>query len=102
REAAASAQAVFEIGLAVNGAAAHAIEHAYGLEQGSFELEAHMDGDEVLAIVRDFGRWRPPRGEHRGRGLELMDRMMDATEVHRDERGTEVRLRRRLRAGIAT
>ncbi|HEY3021738.1 MAG TPA: SpoIIE family protein phosphatase [Solirubrobacteraceae bacterium] len=101
RQAHASDQEIFEIVFACNEAAANAIEHAYGLEQGSFEFEAHMEGDEMVACVRDFGRWRPARGQHRGRGLELMDRMMDSTEVHRHERGTEVRLRRRLRGGAA-
>ena len=71
------------------------------LEQGSFEFEAHMNGAEMVAVVRDFGRWRPARGQNRGRGLELVHRMMDSAEVVPHERGTEVRLRRRLNAGSA-
>ena len=55
----------------------------------------------MVAVVRDFGRWRPARGQNRGRGLELVHRMMDSAEVVPHERGTEVRLRRRLNAGSA-
>ncbi|TMM04724.1 MAG: GAF domain-containing protein [Actinobacteria bacterium] len=101
RQNEASDHEIFEIVFACNEAAANAIEHAYGLEQGSFEFEAHMNGAEMVAVVRDFGRWRPARGQNRGRGLELVHRMMDSAEVVPHERGTEVRLRRRLNAGSA-
>jgi anti-sigma regulatory factor (Ser/Thr protein kinase) len=51
----------------------------------------------VTVTVRDHGEWRDPRGRNRGRGLELMEAAMDELDVKRDESGTRVVLRRRLR-----
>ena len=45
----------------------------------------------------DHGGWRDPRGVNRGRGLPMMEALMDSVDVRRDERGTTVALRRRLR-----
>ena len=87
--------------VAVTEAAANAIEHAYGPADETFEIEAEAasDGD-VALVVRDHGRWRPPRGHNRGRGTLLMQELMDDFEVTTSDRGTEVRMRRRLeRAG---
>jgi anti-sigma regulatory factor (Ser/Thr protein kinase) len=49
--------------------------------------------------VRDFGRWRPARGEHRGRGLSVMRSIMDAVDLSRSSAGSEVRLSRVVGAG---
>src|SRR5918994_4282597 len=54
---------------------------------------------EVLVAVRDYGSWRAPRGEHRGRGLLLMEGLTDSVEVVRGDDGTTVQLSRRLGAG---
>ena len=54
-----------------------------------------MDSD-VLIIVRDFGGWREPRGTDRGRGLPLMEALMDSVQVDPSSEGTTVQLRRRL------
>ena len=92
---------VYDVLVAVTEAAANAIEHAYGPADESFELEAEAGSDgDVALVVRDHGRWRPPRGHNRGRGTLLMQELMDDFEVTTSERGTEVRMRRRLeRAG---
>jgi GAF domain-containing protein/anti-sigma regulatory factor (Ser/Thr protein kinase) len=92
---------VYDVLVAVTEAAANAIEHAYGPADETFEIEAEAgSGGDVLLVVRDHGRWRPPRGHNRGRGTLLMQELMDDFEVTTSDRGTEVRMRRRLeRAG---
>jgi anti-sigma regulatory factor (Ser/Thr protein kinase)/GAF domain-containing protein len=89
-----------EIALAANEACANAIEHAYPPGPASFELRAQVVGDgdeaEVVITVRDSGRWRPPRGESRGRGLTIVDEAMDDLEIKQTEAGTEIVMRRRL------
>jgi anti-sigma regulatory factor (Ser/Thr protein kinase) len=81
----------------VTEAAANAVEHAYGPGDASFDVEAVMsDEGEVCVVVRDEGRWRPPRGHNRGRGTLLMQELMDHFEVTTGDEGTEVRMRRRL------
>jgi anti-sigma regulatory factor (Ser/Thr protein kinase) len=46
--------------------------------------------------VRDEGRWRPPRGSHRGRGLPLMRALMETVDVEHGDAGTVVVLERTL------
>jgi GAF domain-containing protein/anti-sigma regulatory factor (Ser/Thr protein kinase) len=88
---------VYDVLVAVTEAAANAIEHAYGPTDETFEVEAEAEpGGEVALVVRDHGRWRPPRGHNRGRGTLLMQELMDDFEVTTSDRGTEVRMRRRL------
>ena len=83
--------------LACGEACANAIEHAYSPTGGSFELEARTEDGVVTLAVRDSGRWRPPRGEHRGRGLRIIEASMDEVDIRLSAGGTEVRLSRRLR-----
>jgi anti-sigma regulatory factor (Ser/Thr protein kinase) len=82
--------------LACGEACANAIEHAYPPGPATFELEAGVEDSVVTLVVRDHGRWRAPRGEHRGRGLAMIEALMDGVEVTRGERGSEVTMRRRL------
>jgi PAS domain S-box-containing protein len=94
-EAGAGDEDAFAITLAASEAAANAIEHAYGPADATFRLEASADAKEIRVVVRDSGRWRDPRHPGRGRGLALMEGLMDRVEFARDEGGTEVRLVRR-------
>ena len=48
-------------------------------------------------MVRDNGTWREKRGEHSGRGLGIIEGLMDEVAVERHDAGTLVRMRRRLR-----
>ena len=73
----------YEITLTVCEAAGNAIEHAYGPGDASFDVEACRGGRELVAEVRDRGRWRERRGEHRGRGLKIIEGMMDEVDVCR-------------------
>ncbi len=88
--------ALDEMTIAVSDACANAIEHAYGPGRGSFELNARLDGDVIVLTVRDFGTWRAPRGEHRGRGLSVIRAAMDEVDVRTDASGTEIVMRRKI------
>jgi anti-sigma regulatory factor (Ser/Thr protein kinase) len=46
--------------------------------------------------VRDFGTWRPPRAGSRGRGLALIEELVDELRIERGESGTLVIMRRSL------
>ena len=61
-----------------------------------FELRARERDGVLEFVVTDTGRWRPPQGEHRGRGLTIIGAAMDAVELNTNEHGTEVVMRRRL------
>jgi PAS domain S-box-containing protein len=90
-------QESYDIVLACNEACANAIEHAYGPGDGSVTMDAALSDHEVSITVRDFGRWREPRGDNRGRGLPLIEAVMDSLTVAKaDGEGTEVRMVRRL------
>jgi PAS domain S-box-containing protein len=96
--AGASEAEAFEIMLSVCEAAGNAIEHAYGPIDASFQVEVTTDGGEVVASVRDEGAWRERRGEHRGRGLKIIEGLMEQVNVHNADGGTVVTMRRRLMA----
>lgn len=95
-EAGASETEAYEITVAASEAATNAIEHAYGPGRAYFEVDCRRAGPLVTVGVRDWGSWRPPRGEDRGRGIMLMEALMDDAEVEHGANGTVVRLRRRL------
>jgi serine phosphatase RsbU (regulator of sigma subunit)/DNA-binding NarL/FixJ family response regulator/anti-sigma regulatory factor (Ser/Thr protein kinase) len=95
---------VSEIVLAANEACMNVIEHAYDDEHeisknGHFTLEGHLDGPTVVLIVRDAGRWSEVRSRGRGRGLKLMEAMMDSVQLSFSSEGTIVVLRRKLDPG---
>jgi anti-sigma regulatory factor (Ser/Thr protein kinase) len=91
----------YEITLTICEAAGNAIEHAYGPGDETYEVEVAFDSGELTATVRDRGRWREKRGEHRGRGLSIIEDLMDEVTVERDGGGTLIRMRRRIREGRA-
>jgi serine phosphatase RsbU (regulator of sigma subunit)/anti-sigma regulatory factor (Ser/Thr protein kinase) len=82
--------------LAVDESASNAIEHAYGPGEGTLAITARRQNGELQFDVRDRGGWRAPRGEHRGRGLPAMRRLMHEVDVDTGAGGTHVRLIRRL------
>src|SRR3954449_7993699 len=88
------AEALYDITLATGEACTNAIEHAYAPGEASFDLEALRRDDHLIVSVRDYGAWRQPRGQNRGRGLKLMETLMDEVTVRREESGTTVELRR--------
>ena len=86
----------YEITLTICEAAGNAIEHAYGPGDATYEVEVTFDDGELTAVVRDTGSWRDKRGEHRGRGLNIIEDLMDDVAVEREGGGTLVRMRKRL------
>jgi anti-sigma regulatory factor (Ser/Thr protein kinase) len=75
------------------------IEHAYEEDRaGGFTLEGHLDDQTVVLIVRDTGRWSEVRARGRGRGLKLMEALMDSVQLSFSSEGTIVVLRRTLSA----
>ena len=84
-----------DIVLAACEAASNAVEHAYGPAEGKLQIGAEVLDGEVMLKVRDFGSWREPRDPAHGRGLGIMEKVMDV-QVRSEHDGTEVRLRRRL------
>jgi FixJ family two-component response regulator/anti-sigma regulatory factor (Ser/Thr protein kinase) len=91
-------EALYDITLATGEACTNAIEHAYAPGEASFDLEATRGESDVVVTVRDYGAWREPRGQNRGRGLKLMRTLMDDVNVRREEGGTTVELRRVVKA----
>jgi serine phosphatase RsbU (regulator of sigma subunit)/anti-sigma regulatory factor (Ser/Thr protein kinase) len=92
----ASSRETDELILACAEASANAIEHAYPPEPRPFQVEGRYEQGNVTFTVRDWGRWRPPRGEYRGRGLMLMEGLADSVQVEPSDEGTTVTLTRRL------
>jgi PAS domain S-box-containing protein len=83
--------------MACSEACTNAIEHAGAAPDETIAFEAVMHDGEVDVTVRDRGHWRagrPPSDQ--GRGLELIDALMDDVQLDTTPDGTIVRLRRRL------
>jgi PAS domain S-box-containing protein len=86
----------YEVTLTICEAAGNAIEHAYGPGDATYEVEVALVSGELVATVRDRGNWRERRGEHRGRGLNIIEKLMDDVNVTAEAEGTVVTMRRRL------
>ena len=82
---------------AASEAVTNAIEHAYrDIAAGLVWVSARMGDDGVLLRVTDHGSWRQPgEVEDRGRGLLLLDKLMDGVEVDHAE-GTTVTMRKHV------
>lgn len=96
REHGAGRQERYELVLAVGELCANAVDHAYGPGDATFVVRLEAQDGAITVTVRDQGRWRPPRGADRGRGLQLAERMSDDLDVRTGEGGTTVVLSRRL------
>ena len=89
------AQTAEELVLAAYEAMANAVEHAYrDRAQGLLDLRASADWRRgvVTVTVTDYGSWRPPPADpgSRGRGLMLIRRLADRTEISPSPHGTTV------------
>jgi anti-sigma regulatory factor (Ser/Thr protein kinase)/GAF domain-containing protein len=85
--------------LVVSEACNNAIEHGYRAGgAGQVRVNVAMDTFSIRATVEDHGTWRDePSGERRGRGLGLMNALMDSVDVQTGSTGTRVVLERRVR-----
>jgi serine/threonine-protein kinase RsbW len=94
--------------LACSEALANAIEHAYlGDPSGVVHISGWLRGEVLELAVSDRGSWIPPQpnrganapfGEVRGRGLRMIEQLMDGAEVSTTD-GTTVLMRRRVVLG---
>ena len=85
--------------LAVSEACNNAIEHAYR-ENGAGPVKVSIEPTEkrmLRIVVEDHGTWKddPPSAD-RGRGIELMEHFMHATDIQTGLNGTRVTLEWRL------
>ena len=94
----ASDNEIYDITVAVQEAAANAVEHAYAPGTAAFSVDAHNEEGAIVVTVTDRGRWREARGENRGRGFPLMRGLMESVDVRPADHGTSVVLRRTLEA----
>jgi anti-anti-sigma factor len=86
--------------LAVVEAATNCVEHAYREAGGWMWLDVMLDSDGRLrATVTDRGGWRSPPEDtdYRGRGMRLINSLMESVEVHSSDQGTIVTMARTLR-----
>jgi anti-sigma regulatory factor (Ser/Thr protein kinase) len=98
-EADADQDEIDDITMACNEACENVVEHAYGLGDDPFHVVLERSGRDISIRVRDRGTWQTVTGADRGRGMELMRRLMDDVEVQRGGSGTTVHLRKRLAGG---
>jgi anti-sigma regulatory factor (Ser/Thr protein kinase) len=86
--------------LAVQEAAANAVEHAYwsAVTPGIVEVSFWLDSDAVNARIADSGTWRPPTmgSPFRGYGLTMMRSLVDFVSIDPGPEGTTVFLRHGL------
>ena len=88
---------VHAIVMASSEACTNAIEHAGAGPDATIAFEAVLFDGEVEVTVRDRGHWRDQRPpSEQGRGLALIEALMDDVQLEALPEGTTVRLRRRL------
>jgi serine/threonine-protein kinase RsbW len=83
--------------LAVNEAASNAIEHAYPNPDPGDQITVSFwtEPRHLNVEVADHGRWRQPDADcgHRGRGILIMQQMVESLSIDKNPDGTRVRLR---------
>lgn len=99
RAAGASDVETYEILVACGEACSNAVAHAYPPGEASYSLETQRAGEGVEVRVRDHGRWREPAAGSPGRGLVLIETLVDRLEIDRGQTGTVVSMWRRLDSG---
>lgn len=87
------AELIHDVQAGTGEAVANAIQHAYGPSGGLVEMEAEWTGQEIVIVIRDSGRWRPPRDLDRGWGVPIMRSVSDRVRVNHSKAGTLVELR---------
>lgn len=89
-------RAVADLLIAIGEACSNAIEHAYGAGGGSVAVHLELQQPDVLATIRDTGRWRSPSRDDGGRETLIMRSCSDDMRIDRSPTGTAVAIRRHL------
>jgi anti-sigma regulatory factor (Ser/Thr protein kinase) len=92
----AAPRTVADLLIAVGEACTNVVKHAYGPEGGLVTVHMELQLPDVLATVRDTGRWRPPRSADQGRGTRVMRNLSDDLRIDHGPTGTTVVIRRHL------
>lgn len=90
---------VDDVVLATHEALANVLDHAYPDGAGVALLDASCRAsDELVVVVRDRGRWRPPPADPgtRGHGMTIINRLAERVAVSHGRTGTTVEMRWRL------
>jgi serine phosphatase RsbU (regulator of sigma subunit)/CheY-like chemotaxis protein/anti-sigma regulatory factor (Ser/Thr protein kinase) len=88
-----------DLEVAFSEACTNVVRHAYGPGDATFSASVTLGESAVALEIRDSGSWRPPRGEHGGRGLFLMQQLCDELLIDRRPDGTTIRMERQLSDG---
>jgi integral membrane sensor domain MASE1/anti-sigma regulatory factor (Ser/Thr protein kinase) len=99
RESDADPHVAKDILLACGEVCTNVIQHAYGAKEGPLEISLDVRDGMAEVTIRDRGRWRPSSGTHGGRGLPLVQELMESVELTGGPDGTVVRMRRRALSG---
>ncbi|STZ81118.1 PAS domain-containing protein [Mycolicibacterium aichiense] len=86
--------------VAAGEAVTNAIEHGYRHgEGGTITLQATSEVDLLRLTITDAGSWKPKETgyTHRGRGIQIMEALMEDVSILPDATGTVVRLSTRIR-----
>ena len=96
RESGATEEEIFEILIATGEACANVIRHASTREEATLRLQSGCDG-ELCITVRNRGPWRGHRqSDEGGRGLPIIEELMDAVVITEGPPETIVTMRRAL------
>jgi anti-sigma regulatory factor (Ser/Thr protein kinase) len=90
-------QMAADITLACSEACANAVEHPVDPSRHALEVEATRTPEGIQLSVRDFGTWRPRDSDPtpRGRGLRVIQELMDEIEVVTGKNETTIVMRRK-------
>ena len=91
------ADQIADVVLAVDEAVANAIEHSGLSSKGEITVEAHVVGTILHIEVCDHGVWKEPTSDDtRGRGLIIMNAVMDAVSIEHRVNDTRIVMARQL------
>jgi anti-sigma regulatory factor (Ser/Thr protein kinase) len=86
-----------DVVLAVSEAASNCIEHAYttATEQDTVDVTLWTEPHALCVDITDHGVWQTPSDQPtgRGRGIQVMQRLMAFVLIHHDTHGTRIFLR---------
>ena len=87
----------FDVMVAATEAYTNAVLHAYGMAEGTVDLEAVIEHGTVKVTICDGGTWRHPADGHDGCGLMMMRALMDSVKFETSSKGTHVTMTRERR-----